>query len=102
MRWNRELLGIAIGVGLSAGLTGTSVAAEETYIPLVSKGFQHQFWQAVRSGAEQAGKHRSNPLVAGLPMESLVPVLRNLDLRQLDRRRDNGEIEILCQHVRDR
>jgi len=56
MRWNRELLGIAIGVGLSAGLTGTSVAAEETYIPLVSKGFQHQFWQAVRSGAEQAGK----------------------------------------------
>ena len=24
------------------------------YIPLVSKGFQHQFWQAVRQGAEQA------------------------------------------------
>jgi ribose transport system substrate-binding protein len=29
-------------------------AAEEIYIPLVSKGFQHQFWQAVKSGAEQA------------------------------------------------
>jgi ribose transport system substrate-binding protein len=27
-----------------------------TYIPLVSKGFQHQFWQAVKSGAEQAAK----------------------------------------------
>jgi ribose transport system substrate-binding protein len=25
-----------------------------TYIPLVSKGFQHQFWQAVKQGAEQA------------------------------------------------
>ncbi|EEE35805.1 periplasmic binding protein/LacI transcriptional regulator [Rhodobacteraceae bacterium KLH11] len=28
--------------------------AEEIYIPLVSKGFQHQFWQAVKAGAEQA------------------------------------------------
>ncbi|WP_420583722.1 ABC transporter substrate-binding protein [Ruegeria sp.] len=28
--------------------------AEDVYIPLVSKGFQHQFWQAVKSGAEQA------------------------------------------------
>lgn len=26
------------------------------YIPIVSKGFQHQFWQAVKSGAEQAAK----------------------------------------------
>ena len=34
----------------------TAASAQETYIPLVSKGFQHQFWQAVKSGAEQAGK----------------------------------------------
>jgi ribose transport system substrate-binding protein len=27
-----------------------------TYIPLVSKGFQHQFWQAVKLGAENAAK----------------------------------------------
>ncbi|MDQ0338326.1 ribose transport system substrate-binding protein [Caldalkalibacillus uzonensis] len=26
------------------------------YIPLISKGFQHQFWQAVRLGAEQAAE----------------------------------------------
>jgi ribose transport system substrate-binding protein len=26
------------------------------YIPLVSKGFQHQFWQAVKQGAEDAAK----------------------------------------------
>ncbi|MDR0587003.1 MAG: ABC transporter substrate-binding protein [Treponema sp.] len=26
------------------------------YIPLISKGFQHQFWQAVKSGADQAAK----------------------------------------------
>lgn len=29
-------------------------AEEKPYIAIVSKGFQHQFWQAVRSGAEQA------------------------------------------------
>ncbi len=27
-----------------------------TYIPIVSKGFQHQFWQAVKAGAVQAAK----------------------------------------------
>nr|WP_245200280.1 ABC transporter substrate-binding protein [Herbaspirillum sp. LeCh32-8] len=30
--------------------------AQEVYIPLISKGFQHQFWQAVKAGAEQAAK----------------------------------------------
>ena len=30
--------------------------ADEPYIPLISKGFQHQFWQAVKAGAEQAAK----------------------------------------------
>jgi ribose transport system substrate-binding protein len=34
--------------------------AEETaarpYIPVISKGFQHQFWQAVKQGAEQAAE----------------------------------------------
>ena len=29
-------------------------AAEAVYIPVISKGFQHQFWQAVQKGAEQA------------------------------------------------
>jgi ribose transport system substrate-binding protein len=28
---------------------------EAPYIPIVSKGFQHQFWQAVKLGAEQKG-----------------------------------------------
>ena len=30
-------------------------AANKPYIPIVSKGFQHQFWQAVKLGAEQKG-----------------------------------------------
>jgi ribose transport system substrate-binding protein len=29
-------------------------AAEKMYIPVISKGFQHQFWQAVKAGSEQA------------------------------------------------
>jgi ribose transport system substrate-binding protein len=37
-------------------LAGSASAQQQQYIPLVSKGFQHQFWQAVKQGAEQAGK----------------------------------------------
>ena len=48
-------LKFAAGLGIALGLTGHALA-QEAYIPLISKGFQHQFWQAVRSGAEQAGK----------------------------------------------
>jgi ribose transport system substrate-binding protein len=29
-------------------------AGEKMYIPVISKGFQHQFWQAVKQGSEQA------------------------------------------------
>lgn len=36
-------------------LTGAT-HAQETYIPLISKGFQHQFWQAVKLGAEQTAE----------------------------------------------
>ncbi|WP_456287663.1 ABC transporter substrate-binding protein [Paenibacillus sp. AK002] len=39
------------GSGSGAG----SAAEGEIYIPIISKGFQHQFWQAVKAGAEQAG-----------------------------------------------
>jgi ribose transport system substrate-binding protein len=44
-------LGALMAVGLSAG-----ARADEVYIPLISKGFQHQFWQAVKAGAEQQAK----------------------------------------------
>jgi ribose transport system substrate-binding protein len=32
------------------------LAEMEIYIPVISKGFQHQFWQAVKQGAEQAAE----------------------------------------------
>jgi len=33
---------------------GSPAASPKPYIPVISKGFQHQFWQAVKSGAEKA------------------------------------------------
>jgi len=51
----RNLLKLSMAVAL--GLGGAAAAqAQDTYIPLISKGFQHQFWQAVKQGAEQAAK----------------------------------------------
>jgi ribose transport system substrate-binding protein len=49
--------GIARGAAL-AGLLATALPAlaQDIYIPVVSKGFQHQFWQAVKAGADQAAK----------------------------------------------
>jgi ribose transport system substrate-binding protein len=48
-------LTIALGLSAAFGLSASALA-QETYIPLISKGFQHQFWQAVKQGAEQAAK----------------------------------------------
>ncbi|GAB3060635.1 ABC transporter substrate-binding protein [Intrasporangium mesophilum] len=38
--------------GSSSGSTG-GAGGDKPYIAIVSKGFQHQFWQAVKKGAEQ-------------------------------------------------
>jgi ribose transport system substrate-binding protein len=51
--------GVFAGGNKDAPASGGGAASSATktlYIPLVSKGFQHQFWQAVRQGAEQAAK----------------------------------------------
>ena len=55
---NRRLITALVG---GASLLGfASVArADDIYIPLISKGFQHQFWQAVKAGAEQSAKEQN-------------------------------------------
>ena len=62
------LLLVALLVGVVAGCaappaapapaaaTAAPAAAAKPYIPVISKGFQHQFWQAVRQGSEKAAK----------------------------------------------
>lgn len=59
---NKTRLGVVASAAFGAfllascagGATGgsTTAAGEELFIPLISKGFQHQFWQAVKTGAE--------------------------------------------------
>ncbi|GAA1802242.1 ABC transporter substrate-binding protein [Agromyces neolithicus] len=36
--------------------TGGDASGDKPYVALISKGFQHQFWQAVKTGAEQAAE----------------------------------------------
>jgi ribose transport system substrate-binding protein len=52
---NKWQMGVAFGALMAIGLS-SSARADEPYIPLVSKGFQHQFWQAVKAGAEEEAK----------------------------------------------
>ena len=56
MRKGLILTMLAVVLVLSACSSGSKPAgkSDKMYIPIVSKGFQHQFWQAVKSGAEKA------------------------------------------------
>ena len=51
----RTFLG-AVSATAVVAATGVARAADKLYIPLISKGFQHQFWQAVKAGADKAAK----------------------------------------------
>jgi len=58
----------------STAATGGNKAAG-SYIAIVSKGFQHQFWQVVKKGAEQAAKDNCVTITFdGPPTESDIPV----------------------------
>ncbi|MDQ2965022.1 MAG: ABC transporter substrate-binding protein, partial [Chloroflexota bacterium] len=54
----RILVGIAAIAVVLAACTGGGASANPSgtkpYIPVISKGFQHQFWQAVKLGSEKA------------------------------------------------
>jgi len=51
-----SVLGILILGGGYYGFTKTKAPSNEIYIPVVAKGFQHQFWQSVKAGADAAAK----------------------------------------------
>jgi ribose transport system substrate-binding protein len=54
----RNVVSVVCRLVLCAALVsiGSPASAKDIYIPVISKGFQHQFWQAVRLGAEKAAK----------------------------------------------
>ncbi|UYN99176.1 MAG: ABC transporter substrate-binding protein [Devosia sp.] len=49
----RTLLGALSAIAMLAA-SGPAMAQDNYDIALISKGFQHQFWQAVKAGADQA------------------------------------------------
>lgn len=51
----RALTGL-VAATILAGTSTFAIADDKPYIALISKGFQHQFWQAVKIGAEQAAE----------------------------------------------
>jgi ribose transport system substrate-binding protein len=52
----RTLLSTLGALTLAATIPAAAMAQDTMYIPLISKGFQHQFWQAVKAGADQAAQ----------------------------------------------
>jgi len=56
MKKQKLILTILLIAILMASVVSFSAAEAKLYIPVISKGFQHQFWLAVKAGAEQAAK----------------------------------------------
>jgi len=50
---NKKLLISALALATACA---APASAAEPYFAIISKGFQHQFWQAVKAGAQQAAK----------------------------------------------
>jgi len=74
----RTLLGAISAVALLAA-GGAASAQEEYDIALISKGFQHQFWQAVKAGADQAAADLGVSVTFEGP-ESETQVDRQMDM----------------------
>src|SRR5690554_5439262 len=55
--------------------------AQEIYIPVISKGFMHQFWQAVKSGADDAAADYGVSITFEGP-ESESEVAKQIDMLQ--------------------
>ncbi|MEP5730410.1 MAG: ABC transporter substrate-binding protein [Sulfitobacter sp.] len=51
---NRRAMIGSMGAATFMGSVTVAIGQEKHYIPLISKGFSHQFWQAVKLGSEKA------------------------------------------------
>src|SRR6267143_3498813 len=54
MRWLGGLAAVVLVAEACGGTPAGSGPTTKSFIPMISKGFQHQFWQAVKLGAEKA------------------------------------------------
>jgi ribose transport system substrate-binding protein len=75
----RTLLGALSAVALLAASNGPAFAQDTYDIALISKGFQHQFWQAVKAGADKAAAELGVNVTFEGP-ESETQVDRQMDM----------------------
>jgi ribose transport system substrate-binding protein len=50
------VMAVAVSLAGCSKNDTNSTGGTQPYVALISKGFRHQFWQAVKAGAEQAGR----------------------------------------------
>jgi ribose transport system substrate-binding protein len=75
----RSLIGAISAVALLAAAQVPAFAQDKVDIALISKGFQHQFWQAVKAGADKAAaEFNANVTFEGPESESQVD--RQMDM----------------------
>ncbi|MGB3440883.1 MAG: ABC transporter substrate-binding protein [Actinophytocola sp.] len=73
MKVGAALLGTAMALSLTACGEEGGGGGDQRYVAIVSKGFQHQFWQAVKQGAEEeADKQGVRVTFVGPPTEADV------------------------------
>lgn len=75
----RTLLGALSAVAMLAASNGAAFAQDTYDIALISKGFQHQFWQAVKAGADKAAAEFGANVTFEGP-ESETQVDRQMDM----------------------
>lgn len=52
----KTILVSALALGAAVTFTTPTFAQDKPYFPIIAKGFSHQFWQAVKAGAEAAAE----------------------------------------------
>lgn len=87
----REFLSLAGGSVLASGLTGCGRGEEETgpTVAIISKGFQQQFWQSVKRGADAQGERSGARITfegpaAETEVEAQITMLTNALAREPD------------------
>ena len=75
-------MAMALGLSACGSDDGGGGSGDKPYIAIVSKGFQHQFWQAVKQGAEQEAKKQGATITFEGPateteIEAQIDMLNN-------------------------
>ncbi|QRM55856.1 ABC transporter substrate-binding protein [Sinorhizobium sp. BG8] len=68
----------ALALGPAATVSAPSFAADP-YFAIISKGFQHQFWQAVKAGAEEAAERNGVTITFEAP-ETETMIDKQIDM----------------------